>query len=137
MMGDEERRQILRMVAEGKLSPEEASGLLEAVEDASERQRADTPGPGFEPPRRFKHGRPTSRRALIIHIKEGGDSKVNIRIPLSLAKVAGKFIPKQAQTYLKNYEIDLEQFLEDAGEVEGGTILEVKDGDNRVLIAVE
>jgi hypothetical protein len=136
-MGEEERRTILRMVSEGKLSPEEAANLLEAVEDASERRS----GPGFEPPRgnvaHIRHGRSGRNRALIIHIKEGGDNKVNLRIPLSLARAAGKFIPRQAATYLQNYEIDLNQFLEDASEADGGTILEVKDGENRVLIAVE
>ena len=136
-MGEEERRQILRMVSEGKLSPEEAAGLLEAVEDVSERRT----GPGFMSPQGgMSHGRPgraARSRALIIHIKEGGDNKVNLRIPLSLARAAGKFIPRQAATYLQNYEIDLQQFLEDASEADGGTILEVKDGENRVLIAVE
>ena len=138
-MGEEERRTILRMVSEGKLSPEEAAGLLEAVEDASERR------PGFtealeanrEVARHMRHGRSGRNRALIIHIKGGGDNKVNLRIPLSLARAAGKFIPRQAATYLQNYEIDLQQFLEDASEADGGTILEVKDGENRVLIAVE
>jgi hypothetical protein len=137
-MGEDERRQILRMVSEGKLSPEEAAGLLEAVDDGADRSNDSSDVPGstnmVRPPR---SGRPTRSRALIIHIKEGGDNKVNIRIPLSLAKVAKKFIPRQAQNYLQNYEIDLQEFLDDAGEAEGGTILEVKDGDNRVLIAVE
>lgn len=137
-MGEEERRQILRMVSEGKLSPEEAAGLLEAVDDGADRSNEPSDVPGStNMVRPTRPGRPARSRALIIHIKEGGDNKVNIRIPLSLAKVAKKFIPRQAQTYLQNYEIDLQEFLDDAGEAEGGTILEVKDGDNRVLIAVE
>jgi hypothetical protein len=136
-MGEEERRRILRMVAEGKLSPEEAAGLLEAVEDAQARRGPEFAPQPPQPPQPPYPRRSTSRRALIIHIKEGGDSKVNIRIPLSLARVAQKFIPRQAASYLQNYEIDLNQFLEDAGDAEGGTILEVKDGENRVLIAVE
>jgi hypothetical protein len=139
MMGDDERRRILQMVSEGKVSPEEAADLLDAVEDASQRTTRMSAMPtetnfNMRPPR---PGRPMSARALTIVIKEGGDNKVNIRIPLALARVAGKFIPRQAQNYLQNYEIDLQQFLEDAGEIEGGTILEVKDGENRVLIAVE
>jgi hypothetical protein len=137
-MGDDERRQILRMVSEGKLSPEEAAGLLEAVND--DPGRSDDPSEAPAPvqmERPLRVGRSGRSRALIIHIKEGGDNKVNIRIPLSLARVAQKFIPRQAQNYLQNYEIDLQQFLDDAGEAEGGTILEVKEGDNRVLIAVE
>jgi hypothetical protein len=125
------------MVSEGKLSPEEAANLLEAVEDASERVSTSS----VEPPRgnvaQMRHGRAHRNRALIIQIKEGGDNKVNLHIPLSLARAAGKFIPRQAATYLQNYEIDLQQFLEDASEADGGTILEVKDGENRVLIAVQ
>ena len=137
-MGDDERRQILRMVSEGKLSPEEAAGLLEAVDDGMDRSNdLSDPPPASAMARPLGVGRSSRSRALIIHIKEGGDSKVNIRIPISLARVAKKFIPRQAQNYLQNYEIDLQEFLDDAGDAEGGTILEVKDGDNRVLIAVE
>src|SRR4051794_36370465 len=139
-MGDEERARILRMVAEGKLSPDEAVGLLDAVEDAVRRtsnEREERP----ERPERIVHGRgygrPMSRRAVVIQIREGSDTKVNIRIPLSLARAAGKFIPRQAQTYLANYEIDLKEFLADAGDAESGTLLEVKDGESQVLIAVE
>ncbi|MCZ6677575.1 MAG: hypothetical protein O7E52_10020 [Candidatus Poribacteria bacterium] len=35
---NEERREILRMLAEGKISVEEADMLLEAIEDGTERQ---------------------------------------------------------------------------------------------------
>jgi hypothetical protein len=140
MMGNEDRRRILQMVSEGKLSPEEAADLLEAIDDAAAAAPAREPSTAHFAPRveaaTRSHPRRISNRALTILIKEGGDNKVNLRIPLGLARVAGKFIPKQAQNYLKEYEIDLQQFL-DAGELEGGTILEIKDGDNRVLIAVE
>ena len=138
------------MVAEGKLSPEEAAGLLEAVEPEPEPQVAgysNSPegqyaGSGSrgetELRMRGREGR-RSRvpRAVVIQIKEGGENKVNIRIPLGLARAAKKFIPRQAQNYLSAYEIDLQEFLDGASDMEGGTLLEVKDGDNRVLIAVE
>lgn len=149
-MGDEERARILRMVAEGKLSPEEAAGLLEAVDPEPEPQAAghgipmEGQYPGFGEPsereirmrgREGRRSRPP--RAVVIQIKENGDNKVNIRIPLGLARAAKKFIPRQAQNYLSAYEIDLQEFLDGAGDMEGGTLLEVKDGENRVLIAVE
>ncbi len=145
MTDNDERSRVLRMVAEGQLSPEEAASLLEALEHGP---RADSEqGWGMpnlpEPPvwegrvqrkRREGHG---SARAVVIQIKEGGENKVNIRVPISMARMAGKFIPRQAQQYLAGYEIDLQQFLDDVGDAEGGTLLEVKEGENRVLIAVE
>jgi hypothetical protein len=150
MVGDEERARILRMVAEGKLSPEEAAGLLEAVEPEPEPHISEYPNPsegqyaGFGSRgesdvrirgREGRRSRPP--RAVVIQIKEGGENKVNIRIPLGLARAAKKFIPRQAQNYLSSYEIDLQEFLDGASDMEGGTLLEVKDGENRVLIAVE
>jgi hypothetical protein len=136
------------MVAEGKLSPEEAAGLLEAVEpqpaspeysNSPEGEFAGSGGRGESDVRvrgrEVRRSRPP--RAVVIQIKEGGENKVNIRIPLGLARAAKKFIPRQAQNYLSSYEIDLQEFLDGANDMEGGTLLEVKDGDNRVLIAVE
>jgi len=140
-MSDEERGRILRMVAEGKLSPEEAADLLEALLPAPETRmhsHAGIPGPGFvNPPQPPQPPWGRRARAVVIQVREGGESKVNIRIPISLTKAAGKFIPRQAQAHLSKYEINLQEFLDDLTESDRGTLLEVKDGENRVLIAVE
>jgi hypothetical protein len=135
------------MVADGKLSPEEAASLLEAMEPEPEPQvssysippEAPYGAPGEQDVRiRGREGRRSRPpRAVVIQIKEHGENKVNIRIPLGLARAAKKFIPRQAQNYLSAYEIDLQEFLDGASDMEGGTLLEVKDGENRVLIAVE
>jgi acetylornithine deacetylase/succinyl-diaminopimelate desuccinylase-like protein len=150
MVGDEERARILRMVAGGKLSPEDAASLLEAVEPEPEPQVSSYSIPPEAPYTAHEgsverevriRGREGHRsrppRAVVIQIKENGENKVNLRIPLGLARAAKKFIPRQAQNYLSGYEIDLQEFLDGANDMEGGTILEVKDGENRVLIAVE
>jgi hypothetical protein len=149
-MNDDERARILRMVAEGKLSPQEAADVLEALDQAAEqveaaRMAAAEAQNAFNDlsadPRIRVRGpegrRSRSPRAVVIQVKEGGENKVNIRVPLGLARAAGKFIPRQAQQYLAAYEIDLQAFLGEASDMEGGTLLEVKDGENRVLIAVE
>jgi hypothetical protein len=142
-MSDEERARILRMVSEGKLSPEEAADLLEALQPqrqtASEGASWSVVGPGGSArlhagPAQFGRKRP---RILVIHVKEGGENKVNVRIPLGLTKAAGKFIPRQAQQYLGKYEINLQEFLDDLVDADSGTLLEVRDGENKVLIAVE
>ncbi|MGH2443126.1 MAG: SHOCT-like domain-containing protein [Chloroflexota bacterium] len=138
---EDERARVLRMVAEGKISPEEAADLLEALSPQSSSRRGRDRDESNEPPMFFDP--PNSRRLskrnryLIIHIKEGGESKVNVRIPLSLTKAAGKFIPRQAMTYLNKYEINLSELLDEMAGSDGGTLVEVKDGDNKVLIAVE
>lgn len=145
MTDNDERNRVLRMVAEGQLSPEEAANLLEALEQVpgtESTQGWSTPNPPELPVwesrvlRKHREAR-VPVRAVVIQIKEGGENKVNIRVPISMARMAGKFIPRQAQQYLAGYEIDLQQFLDDVGDAEGGTLLEVKEGENRVLIAVE
>ena|SRR5437870_10246597 len=145
-MSNEERARVLRMVAEGKVSPVEAEDLLAALDAApGAASRSTGPsaafGPGSipappVPPDPPRMGMP--RRSLVIQIKGSGDSKVNVRIPLSLARAAGKFIPRQAQQQLAAYDIDLERLLSGLGNAEGnGTLVEIKDGDDEVRIAVE
>jgi hypothetical protein len=145
-MSNEERARILRMVAEGKVTPAEAEDLLAALDaalDAGTRSTGSsaTFGPGSMPASPVPPGPPGSRkqrRSLVIQVKEGGDSRVNVRIPLSLARAAGKFIPRHAQQHLAAYNIDLEELLSGLGDAEGdGTLVEVKDGKDEVRIAVE
>ena len=145
-MSNEERARILRMVAEGKVTPAEAEDLLAALDaapDAGARSMGPsaTFGPGSMPAPPVLPGPPgirKHRRSLVIQVKEGGDSKVNVRIPLSLARAAGKFIPRHAQQHLAAYNIDLEELLSGLSDTEGdGTLVEVKDGKDEVRIAVQ
>jgi hypothetical protein len=133
-VSNEERARILRMVAEGKLSAEEAADLLEALEPAP---RPEIPRPLPVPPSPAPPNA-SSRRVLRIEASEGGDTKINVRIPLSLARAAGRFIPKQAQRHLAEYDIDLEQLLSDLGTVAvDGPLVEIQDDDEKLFIAVE
>jgi hypothetical protein len=118
------------MVADGKVTAEEAAGLLEALEPAA---RPEPRPSSFEQP-----VGPTSRRTLVIQVTEGGHNRVNVRIPLGLARAAGRFIPRQAQDYLDQYEIDLKQLLADLGtNFPEGPLVEVQDEEDHVRIAVE
>jgi hypothetical protein len=140
-MMEEERARILRMVADGAVSPEEAADLLEAIQPA--RPEAAEVSTSFGPPippwasPHAESGYGRRPRHLVIYVKDGGESRVNLRIPLGLTRAAGKFIPRQAQGFLNKYDINLQEFLESAGNVDSGTVLEIKDGESRVLIAVE
>jgi DUF4097 and DUF4098 domain-containing protein YvlB len=136
---NEERRRILQMVADGKLTSEEAAELLDALQaetrrgDAEQSQSVQRIGDGpWRPTRETR-----SPRTLMIQISEGDDSHVNLRIPFGLFRAAGKYIPRKAQSSLREYGIDLEELLGDLSGSESGVLLQVNDGDDHVLIAVE
>jgi hypothetical protein len=131
-MSDEERARILRMVAEGTISPEEATDLLEAVADEPQAELVSRPQQRIMAPM-------TAGKRLVIEISEGGDSHVNLRIPLGLARMAGRFVPRQAARHLSEHGIELDELMVDMGQPSNmdGTILEIHEGDGHVRIAVE
>jgi hypothetical protein len=135
---NDERRRILQLVADGKITAEEAAELLDALNVQS---RRETPSMSFPdaPPSPPAPSLPRTGRArsLIIQITEGSNTKVNLRIPFGLARAAGKFVPRRAEQQLREFGIELDDLLADLRGSEDGTILQVEDDDSRVLIAVE
>ena len=91
--------QVLKLVAEGRLSAEEAASIIDALDSAGAAVGAGnayigeadgpttpdgtTPGPGGS-------GR---TRALRLEVSEGGRKVVNLRVPLSLGRMALDQIP--------------------------------------------
>jgi len=74
----EERRRILNMLAEGKISASDAEGLLTALEDS----RSPPPVAELVP------AAPASPKYLRVQVEEhdGDNSKVNIRVPFNLIR---------------------------------------------------
>lgn len=139
-MANEERARILRMVSEGTVSPAEAEDLLAALETPRAESRPIPPTPPAPPAPPTPPALPlrAQRRSLVIQVSEGGQTKVNVRIPLGLARAASKFIPRNVQAQLSEHNIDLDELLQGiAGADNDGSLIEVKDGDDRVLIAVQ
>lgn len=70
---------------------------------------------------------------------EEGEEKVDISIPFSLAKTALKFMPKNAKDSLNEQEINLEELLNSVeGDLkEAQTLVNINDGDTKVVIKVE
>lgn len=102
----EERRRILQMLADGKLSVEQAERLLAAVGEAS-------PEPAVAPA-----GNKPKFLRIVVEPKNGHPhaDKVNIKIPVMLIKAGvklGSMIPKSSQDKLsselkeKGLDIDL------------------------------
>ena len=88
---------VLRLVAEGRLTAEEAAPVIDALEAVAAARAAGesvddegpstpdgtTPGPGWS-------NRPS---ALRLEVSEGGRKVVNLRVPLSLGRMALDRIP--------------------------------------------
>lgn len=118
----DERMRILKMVEEGKIDVEEANNLL-ATLDGQDKKKAQ------------KSGKP---RFIKIMVEEEGEEKVDISIPMVLAKSFMKFVPKSARNSLDDQDINLDQIfkmIEDG--VEDGTLVNINDGDDHVIIKVE
>ena len=140
-MPTDEGREVLRLLAEKKIDAEQAYRLLVALgdvpkegeepipDDWSRRGRED-PSRGDEARMKFRAG---GARVLRIKISEGGQSKVNMAVPLSLArigKVAG------LSRWVSRFGIDLRDIAREVQNV--GKIVDIADeGGDRVEIYVE
>lgn len=96
---NEQRRQILDMLAEGKVTAEEAERLLDALEPEQPPAAAASPT-----------ARPKFLRVVVNAEDAGGDgpSRVNVRVPLQLLRAGVRLtslIPPQALTKV-NAELD-------------------------------
>jgi hypothetical protein len=128
----DELQVILRMVAEGHLSPEEAAPVIEAL------TRQQRPAPSFvegvaedagvavlEP------GPPAGGRQIRIRVSERGRQVVNLRIPLAFAEMALRMVPGLGQEQTQRIRAAV-------GSGASGAILDVEDEDgDSVLISVE
>jgi hypothetical protein len=92
----ENRRQILEMLSEGKISAEEADRLISAVEEPSKDKSAGS-GSAFEPkaPPKYLRVQVDSQD----NNGHGGPTKVNVKVPMQLLRAGVKLaglIPAQA-----------------------------------------
>ena len=112
----EEKRMILEMLKDGKISVDEAEQLLEKAQ----------PGESIGDTEVAK--KPSSRKFLRIRVTEEDQEKVNIKIPMALAKVGLKFIPKNKMK-VNGEEINSDQILEMIKEGTEGEIVNIDASD--------
>lgn len=114
-----ERRRILELLSAGKITPEEAEALLEALE-----------GGGAT-------GSGSPARLLRVHAKDAGGGEVVINLPLALARLLLKVLPAEHRRTLEEGGVSLEELIAQAGrDLPGGKIAEVR-GSNGGLVVVE
>jgi hypothetical protein len=142
-MPTEEGRQVLKLLADGKIDADQAYRLLKAIGDVEEKERASAQpfgGPAADRPL-FPPDAPIppglGRRTLRIMVTSGGKSKVNIAIPLGIARMGKTKIAASGlvREQLAKFGIDLDDVLRHISH--SGPIVDISDGDDRVLIVVE
>jgi len=132
----EEGKQILQLLAEGKIDVEQAYRLLRAlgdVEDAPRRPHTHVSAPGPTPP-----GPPGARgRILRIRVTEDGEQKVNVAIPLAIARIGKMKLASSGlvRGHLGKFGIDLDELLKSVDFP--GKIVDIADDEDRVEIYVE
>jgi hypothetical protein len=119
----DELETVLRLVAEGRLTPEEAAPIVAALT-----HRAEPPAPRSSAEARAAGA---GARQLRIRVEEQGRTVVNLRVPLSVAEIALNMVPGLAGEQAARVRAALR-----GGAI--GPIIDVEDPDgDGVLISIE
>lgn len=117
----EERVRILRMLEEGKIDVEEAEQLLQSLNSVPEKKEA---------------GGDISH--LKVLVEENGEQKVDISVPIKLAKSLLQFVPDSAQSKLEDKDIKLQEIINSIENLEGpSTLVNINDGGDHVVVKLE
>jgi hypothetical protein len=136
----EEGKQVLQLLAEGKIDVEQAYRLLRALGDVE----GGTPRPPRAPAASFPTTGPTPPgslggrgRILRIRVTEDGEQKVNVAIPLAIARVGKMKLASSGlvRGHLGKFGIDLDELLRSVDFP--GKIVDIADDEDRVEIFVE
>jgi hypothetical protein len=135
----DERLRIMELIRDGKITPAEGLELLEALGLQDAPPTASEAGPEMEDEESDEGAPRKKARWLHIKVHDAEDNKhVNIKIPISLAKFAGKFIPREAREEMaaQGVDFDLEglmDILEKGGEQE---LVDVEEGDGSKTVKI-
>ena len=137
-MPSDEGKQVLKLLADGKIDVEQAYRLLRALGDIDERPRPTPPGPPAAPTAPEPPMPPGARgRILRIRVTEGGQQKVNVAIPLAIARVGKMKLASSGlvRGHLSKFGIDLDELLRTIDYP--GKFVDIADDEDRVEIFVE
>ena len=117
----EEKKIILEMLREGKISVSESEELLNKVDDDKEKATLE---------------QSSNKKFLKVFVVEGEKTKVNIRIPLALASVGLKLIPKDKLNYANN-SLDISNVLEMIESGANGELINIDTTDDGEEVKVQ
>ena len=151
MAADDPLERVLRLVAEGRVSAEEAASILAALDEKPGRAAGrdadgtkgrtdgaahgapfddDAPGgSGFNRPPSFDQGG-RAAASLRLEVRESGRQVVNLRLPIAVGRLALDRVPGLSGEQVDRVREALNGGLR-------GPVLEVEDGDNVVRIVLE
>ena len=134
-MPDDPMAAVLRLVAAGRLTADEAGPILDALDGSAGPGRPPIVGPpprtDGPPPRTAAPASSGPGRAIRIEITDGGRKVVNLRVPLSLGRSALERVPGLSLATTDRIREAIESGLT-------GPILEVDDGPgDGVRITIE
>ena len=119
---DEERMQILKMVEAGQISAEDAARLLDAM---------------YEPAARSEKAGTGKKLRIRVTDREPHKKKVNLTIPIGLAKIAAKFVPPKAKQKLASEGVDFDAVLSQVISENIGKVVDAETEDDIVEISIE
>ena len=130
-MSDDALERVLRLVAEGRLTADEAGPILDALEARGGSGRGDAE---TRPPGQDDQPDPTTNRdpakTLRVEVTDGGRAVVNLRIPLSLGRAALSQVPGISDATSARIREAITAGIK-------GPIVDVDDGDDGVRISLE
>lgn len=128
MSKKDERNRILDMLAEGRISADQAAEILKAI-GPSEGQTvppppaAPRPAPGVDADGTRAYVMPKQGIARMLRISIDADgntpsdrAKIRVNVPLALARFAMKFMPEDARVKMNEQGIDLNELLDALGD---------------------
>ena len=129
MADDAALEHVLRLVAEGRLTVEEAGPILDALDDRARQAGAprSTAGPA---PTDTAAPADAPARAMRVEVTEGGRPIVNLRVPLSLGLAAVTQVPGISEATSTRVREAIEGGIK-------GPIVEVDDQGDGVRISIE
>ncbi len=99
-----EREKILKMVAEGTITPEDGERLLSQLDSGAKKPLGESTGDSGDRP---------SAPLKYLRVVVDGNDKVNVRVPIGLIRTGIKLttlMPLSASEHLSEHGIDLAQF---------------------------
>lgn len=122
---NDEKIKILKMIEEGKITAEEGSKLLQAIDETKS---------VIQEPQKTGEGK--WLRVKVLSTEDGNKTKVNVNVPIALVKTGlkiGKSLDKNLEESMKG--VDIGEILEMIRNGAAGKIVEV-ESDNGDIVEV-